>query len=260
MGVDIGRNEVSAREHYEAIKENALAGCVDVEPTALRECVIEAAEAAQHQSESRQDLYAQQDMSRWAFWMMVIAGLTLLVTALGIAWIRDTLIETRRAVRSADDAVRVTREIGEAQVRAYVSVDDVEVTVEIDDERVLWNVAAKVSNSGQSPAISVGLTLGGDTFEQSAISIRRDISAKNHAVFPITLVTRGENLTFFDRDKTRSGLLIWATVSYADIFQKPRTENAQFLGTIFVDDGETTKLARVDLERETPNQDQGQSE
>ncbi len=127
VGVDVGRNEVSARQHYKETKDGALAACIGFKSVALRECVIEAVETAQHQSESRQDLYAQQDMSKWAFWMMIVSGLTLFVTGLGIVWIRDTLTETRRAVRAADDAVTVTREIGETQTRAYVHVESAEV-------------------------------------------------------------------------------------------------------------------------------------
>lgn len=151
-GVDVGRNEVSAREHYEAVKNTALAACIDTEPSALRQCVIKSTETAQNQSESRQDLYAQQDMSRWAFWMMIISGCTLLITGLGIVWIRDTLVETRRAVKAADDAVKVTRDIGEAQIRPYISIEHASAFV---DERNGICFKVKVKNSGQTPARNV---------------------------------------------------------------------------------------------------------
>lgn len=161
-GVDIGRDEISAREHYESIKDSALAACVDTEPTALRECVIEASEAAQNQSESRQDLYAQQDMSRWAFWMMIISGFTFLVTGLGIVWIRDTLVETRKAVRSADDAVNVTREIGEKQVRAYLSIRDGKIVSKGENPKQnSFFFAAEWKNYGQSPAFIKEIRVGG---------------------------------------------------------------------------------------------------
>lgn len=154
-GVDVGRNEVSAREHYEAVKNTALAACTDIEPTALRQCVVESTEAAQNKSEARQDLYAQQDMSRWAFWMMIISGCTLLVTGLGIVWIRATLIETRRAVKAADDAVNVTREIGQTQTRAYLDAVKFDILpVKLGDELIFYGMV-HLKNSGQSPAVDV---------------------------------------------------------------------------------------------------------
>lgn len=157
MGVDVGRDEVAAREHYEATKDRTLAACVDTEPTALRECVVKAAEAAQSQSEARQDLYAQQDMSKWAFLMMIISGLTFLATLLGIVCIRDTLIETRRAVKSADDAVKVTREIGQAQVRAYISASNASISmVDTGEIRIHYTL----TNTGQSPARNVTFRAG----------------------------------------------------------------------------------------------------
>lgn len=160
-GVDIGRNEVTARQHYDAVKNSALAACVDTEPAALRECVLEAVEAAQIQSESRQNLYAQQDMSRWAFAMVVISGLTLFITGLGIVWIRDTLLETRKAVKAADDAVTVTREVGHAQIRPWVNISDVEVvdgpfaydsTSPHLSKAFVVNFVFKIKNHGASPA------------------------------------------------------------------------------------------------------------
>ncbi|UYV37662.1 hypothetical protein N4R57_00635 [Rhodobacteraceae bacterium D3-12] len=159
VGVDVGRNEVNARQHYEETKSGALAACVGLKATDLRECVIEAVESAQNQAESRQDLHAQQDMSRWAFWMMIISGLTLFVTGLGIVWIRDTLIETRRAVRAADDAVTVTREVGETQTRAYVHVEGAEVRwlnalgqFEGTSRQDVMSIITTTRNTGNTPA------------------------------------------------------------------------------------------------------------
>lgn len=148
IGVDIGRNEITAREHYDTEKNGALAACTDTDITALRECVVQAVESAQYQSESRQDLYAQQDMSRWTFWMAIVSGLLFLVSSLGIVWIRDTLIETRRAVKAADDAVEVTRIIGQQQIRAYVGLK----TINFNTHQV---ATVKIVNFGNTPAYKV---------------------------------------------------------------------------------------------------------
>ncbi len=166
IGVDIGRDEISAREHYEAEKESALSACVYTETTAFRECVVKATETAQDQAETRQDLYAQQDMSRWAFWMMIISGLTFLVTGLGIVWIKETLVETRRAVNSADDAVEVTREVGRAQTRAYLSVHKASYFRNGKPGKEGHNyVRLTIKNSGNSPARNVKVRATGISIE-----------------------------------------------------------------------------------------------
>src|SRR3546814_10541760 len=61
LGVNGGRDQVTAREHYENTRQDNLRACVGREGAAAIECVAEAIEAAQEQSDSRQDLYAQRD-------------------------------------------------------------------------------------------------------------------------------------------------------------------------------------------------------
>lgn len=78
------------------------------------------------------------------------------IVATGISWLavvylRETLRETRKAVKAADDAVDVTREIGQAQVRAYLNCPSVEFAVNEMQLRCLFNL----HNSGASPAKSV---------------------------------------------------------------------------------------------------------
>lgn len=86
----------------------------------------------------------------YAQWIM--AALSIVATGIS-AWavvlLRDTLQSTRDAVRAADDAVDVTREMGIKQVRAYVFCEQVSLQWDNDSiKRVvfIWK------NSGQSPA------------------------------------------------------------------------------------------------------------
>lgn len=107
---------------------------------------------SQEAKESREglDLVAQQRMAYWSIW---IAGFTL-SGLMALFW---TLVETRAAVREAEkattaarDTVSVTRETGEAQVRAYVSAHKMEVRDEF-----FSRFTAVIKNSGQSPAKDV---------------------------------------------------------------------------------------------------------
>ncbi|MEX6632866.1 hypothetical protein [Hyphococcus lacteus] len=70
-------------------------------------------------------LQAQQDVALWNYAMFIVALGALGVTVVGIYFIARTLDATlaavtqaKKATRAANDAVAVTREIGEAQSRA----------------------------------------------------------------------------------------------------------------------------------------------
>lgn len=88
-----------------------------------------------------------------AIWAFVVAGSaigTLIVTAVGLTWIKATLDETRKAVDSADDAVKVARDIGSKQVRAYVSLSY--ATVKDCAPGEVPKLQFRFKNFGQTPA------------------------------------------------------------------------------------------------------------
>lgn len=114
---------------------------------AARKCVVDAIEASQEKSDSRQDLYAQQDMALWAFLMMLISGATVFVTGVGVYYVRETLTATRSAVQAAHDAVIETSRIGDAQIKA--SMDAVLTASEAN------RLAARQFEIGYKPWISV---------------------------------------------------------------------------------------------------------
>ena len=104
LGVEAGRNEVTAREHYEREKESALQSCINTVGKNAVQCATEAVESAQEKSETRQDLYAQKDAARWGFWAMMIAAVSSLVTALGTVLLYQQIVLTRKAVEDTDKA------------------------------------------------------------------------------------------------------------------------------------------------------------
>lgn len=96
---------------------------------------------------SPSDTYAQ--------WIMAILSLIATgISAWAVVLIRDTLVETRRAVSSADDAVEVTRQIGEAQVRAYL----VCLSAKYHLIKGGFMATLEIENTGQSPASNVAIT------------------------------------------------------------------------------------------------------
>lgn len=103
---------------------------------------------------AEQDLDAQREMANWAEGMLwatlFVGGATIFITALGAFWVKRTLDQTKEAVRVADDAVVVSREIGQAQARAYISITDPKlIDFEIGKKP---KIGLPFKNTGQTPA------------------------------------------------------------------------------------------------------------
>jgi len=89
-------------------------------------------------------------------WAM--AGLSALATLFSI-WavfiVRDTLKESRSAVKAANESVAIAQRIGQAQVRAYLQISGGTYTAYTGMTRFHFNI----ENTGSSPARSVVMTL-----------------------------------------------------------------------------------------------------
>lgn len=132
--------------------------------SAIRDLIAEEDKVASEREEQREvaDLKAQMDMARWAFWMLIATGATVILTGVGVVLIWRTLLYTRQAAvhageavveagnatKAAQDAVEETRRIGEAQVRAYLTCVGGEFLVSAR----LLKLRLRVKNTGQSPA------------------------------------------------------------------------------------------------------------
>jgi len=139
------------RERQKATEEMAARCNVLLDPShTLRGCLARELEAYEKKANTDKDLEAQQDMAFWAqavFWLTAIGAA---ISAFGIYFVWLSLRQTRQAI-STD------REVGHAQVRAYLS---------IETETPILNPASipkhefKIENTGQSPAYSVAYIAG----------------------------------------------------------------------------------------------------
>ena len=145
-----------------------LTGIEGIE-AAIRELITEGDKVASEQQRDRDDadLRAQQSMAVWAFWMFIASGLGVLLTGVGVYLIWRTLIYTRdaashageavveakSATKAAQDAVDVTREIGEAQVRAYLLCRSARYRI----NKGGLSATLELANAGQSPASDVAI-------------------------------------------------------------------------------------------------------
>lgn len=92
-----------------------------------------------------------------AQWLMTLFSfLATVVSVWAVTLLRETLLETRNAVKSADDAVSVTREIGEAQTRAYIEFEAREFIPVFGNPNIDMPTGFRfrliIKNSGQTPA------------------------------------------------------------------------------------------------------------
>lgn len=135
---------------------------------AIRDLISEDDKINRQREEDREirDLEAQTNMAYWAKLMFWAALVTVILTAIGVILIRRTLHYTAEAAQfaaatlkeaenttaAAIETVEVTRDLGRAQVRAYVGIKHCEI--KIADGRARGTLL--VVNSGQTPAHMVG--------------------------------------------------------------------------------------------------------
>ncbi|MEQ9026593.1 hypothetical protein [Roseitalea porphyridii] len=93
----------------------------------------------------------QDNLAQWL--MVIFAAGAFGVSIYAVRVLRRTLEATNEAVRSADEAVEVARQMGQIQVRAYVAFGN--TRVENFDVGLQPVVLLKIKNVGQSPAIQL---------------------------------------------------------------------------------------------------------
>lgn len=219
-------------------------------------------EERQRQRENEQrDLDAQEAMAKWAKWMFWTSAVMAVLTALALFAIVRTLHHTRRAAdasdgmlkeaivatRAAQDAVEATRDVGEAQVRAYLSIAS--VFFDIGEDLRHCKVAVVVNNSGNSPARISELRAES---RQYNIEEYNDLDPAHGAIeFPLTgeilrptagagIVASGGQVTYAHlpfRDSAlrqrfldqENYLVVGIDLAYIDVFKRERPVRQMFM-------------------------------
>jgi hypothetical protein len=127
-----------ARDTY-GPEQNA---CVTLSAELQANCIAEARDKARNNERYEQDLVAQRTSAVWTFIMGSAAVVGMVLSTFGVYLVWTTFNATR-------DANKITREIGKAQVGAYMSEDRVFVTSKDGEFQFthVWH------NTGQSPAL-----------------------------------------------------------------------------------------------------------
>jgi len=115
----------------------------------LRECLREAIVGYQKTQHDDRDLQAQQEMAFWALVSAIVAACGLIVSMAGVGIVWQSLKQTRTAILN-------DREIGEAQIRAYLTVEPpTNSGLDKVGAGITPSMNLKIINTGQSPAYDV---------------------------------------------------------------------------------------------------------
>ncbi len=212
--------------YQDRAKKNAQRTCIGIEPSTVFECVYEHIETAKQTAHDEQDLSAQQRAASSALASAAIAFFTLIITGVGVWFVKRTLEatleaveDTGRATEAMNDANEIARMAYNASVRPWLSLD-AEMAVDylswMEDGNAGLFVDVTARNYGKSPAINVNVLIkvdvadfGGDYgfnyrqfFEDCCEELRitTESSIKGETIFPEnSFMDRGGDSITFDK-------------------------------------------------------------
>ncbi len=117
------------------------------------DCFVDAVEAYEKQKETNSDLQAQQDMAFWAKWVFILGAVQAVLSGFGLIYLVKSVRQAGTAISTATKANTITREMGEAQTRAYLSIVKVQALFNFPAQKPV--IRLTVRNTGKSPAIEV---------------------------------------------------------------------------------------------------------
>lgn len=225
-------------------------GSAKREPLEVR-IIEDPKESERTEQRERSDLEAQwaaanaaREQAVLALWQIWIGVAGTMVAAVGLIFIAVTLYYTRRAVKeaslatqAANDAVAITREIGERQLRAYVHVTRIGLE-QVNNDECEPAVRVSYKNFGQSPAQQVInkfhiIFKGGGEIpfkrrptEKEESGFTLGPTQERHSVMPAPL----DNLHNF-REKLTQGtttMFVKGEITYVDVFDRPRFTRYHF--------------------------------
>lgn len=234
-GIEGERRDQYPAAYSDTAKQSAQRTCVGTEPGAVFDCVYEKVEASQDQARAEQDLDAQQGMKFWAAIMAIFTLATVLITAVGVWFVKRTLDATLEAVEDtgrATDAMLAGNEIAqksaEKQLRAYLSVK----SITISDDREIGGLGYGVIliNNGVTPAHMKGFKI--DIIWLAKEHTKIVVSEKNDLEFTIHRDTP-TNLSFnsdanFAEEGVEGDFFVQGQISYNDEFGSRYSEDFNF--------------------------------
>ena len=182
------------------------------------------------------DLAAQEASALWAFWMVIASFASVLITAVGTAFLYKQIVLTREAVEDtglATEAMReankIARDNSHLELRAYLSVQSVTLS-EHDSSDNMLVILLEIKNAGQTPAVLRNIHLqahwacqGGGLILLEHVS-RNDIRCHRDTPMHIAF-----NVAADDPKLDLPGhFMVFGRIEYKDVFGKPQKEPFSF--------------------------------
>lgn len=200
-------------------------------------CVAEAANEARKNERDEQDLVAQRVTALWTYIMGTAAVVGMVLSAVGVFLVWTTF----RATREANE---ITRGIGQAQVRAYISETGIRFEYFQDPDYPEFPHGYKFrhdwENTGNSPAFACDLdshffVVGvgdkapvAEILALPALALGAAVVATRGKMWTEYKTITGQTVRDWLDDKV--GLVLYCRASYRDVFDTVRfTEAASYL-------------------------------
>ncbi len=135
------------------------------------------AEPSRGESRAEIAVGAQIWMARWAGVQAALTALALFLIWRTLTATNRTLNEAKAATKATQDAVQATREIGEAQTRAYIAVTESIIEREVGSQNL--EAIITVSNTGNSPAKDLRISYRA-AIRNEEYRIQTDFAPKSH--------------------------------------------------------------------------------
>lgn len=162
--------QATAQRELNAAADEIARTCIDADRTKLAECFADKIKTYGEQQSANQDLRAQQDMAFWAQALFILGIGQAFLSAFGIYYVARSVRQASEGLVLARDANEVQRDIGQKQVRAYLTCSEGRYHM-----NEIWAYCGLfVVNSGQSPAKNVVAEVKLSTIMGMAGYIRRE--------------------------------------------------------------------------------------
>lgn len=217
-----------------AAKVDARLACIELRVPDPFECIYDRLQAAQDQARAEQDLSAQQLAAVSSLASALIAFFAMIITTVGVWFVKRTLDETRKAVEDTGIATlamkeqnRIAETTAMQQLRAYLILDEpvFNPILDLDGKLKQLVIYFRMSNSGETPATVTCAARAIFVLPKNATmpTPKNDSSKVLHVcvgkstpqIFTKTVISR-ENLI----DLRKKGLWIYIIlhITYKDIF------------------------------------------
>ena len=203
----------NADEDKREAQERIERVCVNRSPADATRCVSDELHAYYSKQATQADLQAQKDMAIWAKYMFFASLVGIPIAILGLFYVRRTLHEARLTTAAALEGAEIARQIGQAQVRAYLNISGGRYEAYTPMIRFHLDIA----NLGNSPATNIRLK----------VKVYSEININRAGKFPMMDLVYHEGRLFGVANITATATTVHAA------FIAPESSNAEHYDTLY---------------------------